>query len=265
MIKILASVDTCVAVEVGKQVAAQVEKNTPHISIKAEEIFNFFGFPITNSLLTSWIVLLLLIIVAIQFRQQKGPVYHAVNILLKGLYELFMPILGERAQIFFPIVMSFFLYIFALNWFGLLPGIGTVGFEGEHGFIPFFRGGTADLNTTLALTLVGMFLIQFYSIKYVGFVEYIQRFFNFSNPINAFVGILEIVSEFSKILSFSFRLFGNIFAGEVLMTVISFLVPVLASLPFLLFEFFVGFIQALVFTMLLSIFITVGATSHKHH
>ena len=81
------------------------------------------------------------------------------------------------------------------------------------GFIPFFRGGTADLNTTLALTLVGMFLIQFYSIKYVGFVEYIQRFFNFSNPINAFVGILEIVSEFSKILSFSFRLFGNIFAG----------------------------------------------------
>ena len=126
--------------------------------------------------------------------------------------------------------------------------------------MPLFRGPTADLNTTIALALISVFMIQFYGFKHLG-LKYLKKFFNFSNPINAFIGILELISEFSRIISFAFRLFGNIFAGEVLLTVISFLIPFIAPLPFLGLEIFVGFIQALVFTMLSLVFISM-ATSH---
>lgn len=135
----------------------------------------------------------------------------------------------------------------------------------EHGekLIPILRGNNADLNTTMGLALISVFLIQVYSIKYLGIKGYLQKFFNFTNPILFFVGILDIISEISKVISFSFRLFGNIFAGEVLMTIIAFLIPILASFPFLLFEFFVGLIQAMVFSMLTAVFIN-GAIQ-KHH
>ena len=106
-------------------------------------------------------------------------------------------------------------------------------------------------------------MIQVFGIKFLGFKDYIKKYINLTNPINFVLGILEIVSELSKILSFSFRLFGNIFAGEVLLTIVAFLVPVLASFPFIMLEIFVGFIQALVFSMLTAVFIS-GAIA-KHH
>src|SRR3972149_2949743 len=152
------------------------------------------------------------------------------------------------------------------NWIGLVPGVGSVGFykATEHGreFIPLFRGPNADLNTTLALALISVGFTQYVSIKSHGFKGYIARFINIKNPINFFVGILELSSEFSKVLSFSFRLFGNIFAGEVLLAVMVFLIPILVPVPFLFLEVFVGFIQALVFTMLTAIFIVVASEVH---
>ena len=166
---------------------------------------------------------------------------------------------------------TLFIFIIFLNWFGLLPGVGTIGFyEIEEGhevaekvFVPLFRAGSADLNTTLALALISVVSIQISGIKTLG-KEYIGRFFNFKNPIYFFVGILELISEFSKIISFAFRLFGNIFAGEVLLTVIAFLIPVIAPLPFLGLELFVGFIQALVFSMLTSVFLSLATTKSEH-
>ena len=128
--------------------------------------------------------------------------------------------------------------------------------------MPFFRGPNADLNTTLALALISVSITQYLSIKTLGIKNYIARFINLKNPIKFFVGILEIISEFAKILSFSFRLFGNIFAGEVLLAVMVFLIPVLVPVPFLALEVFVGFIQALVFTMLTTIFIVVATEGH---
>jgi F-type H+-transporting ATPase subunit a len=131
-------------------------------------------------------------------------------------------------------------------------------------FIPLFRAGTADINTTLALALISVIMTQFIGFKYLK-LGYLKKYFNFSNPIMFFVGLLEMVSEVAKIISFAFRLFGNIFAGEVLLAVMLFLVPLIAPMPFYGLEIFVGFIQALVFSMLTLVFFDMATVSHDEH
>ena len=228
----------------------------PVISIKAEPIFHIFGFTITNSFLTSCIVMVASIFLCIFFysqsqKHEKSGFYYLVRFFVNAVYSLFDSVFGVKTPLFFPILFAFFSYILLQNWFGLFPGIGSI----LYNHVPLFRSNDADLNTTVGLALISFFLIQYYSIKYLGVKSYLKKFFNFTNPIMFFVGILDIISELSKIISFSFRLFGNIFAGEVLITVIAFLIPILASFPFLLFEIFVGLIQALVFSMLTAVFI----------
>lgn len=131
-------------------------------------------------------------------------------------------------------------------------------------FVPFFRPGTADLNTTLALAIFTMLTVQVFGVSYLG-LGYFKKFFNFSNPIMTFVGLLEIVSEFAKVVSFAFRLFGNIFAGEVLLTVVGSLVPLVAPMPFYGLEIFVAFVQALVFSLLSLVFYNMATVSHDEH
>ncbi len=135
--------------------------------------------------------------------------------------------------------------------------------EESHGpkYIPILRPGTADLNTTLALAIISIFVTQVFGVKYLK-LGYFKKFLNFSNPLMFFVGILELVSEFAKIISFAFRLFGNIFAGEVLLVVMAFLLPVVVPMPFYGLELFVGFIQALVFSMLSLVFFNMATQSH---
>ncbi|NMB83696.1 F0F1 ATP synthase subunit A [Candidatus Roizmanbacteria bacterium] len=246
----------------------------PHISLKAEEVFRLFHFPFTNSYLSSLIVVFFFILVAVYYKNQstkplkeKSLVFFFINFINNALYGFFYSILGEQTKIFYPVLGAFFLYILLQNWFGLLPGVGSllvkVGHGEEHHMIPLFRGGTADLNATLGLAMISVGITQYFSVKILGFKGYIRRFYNLKDPMTLFIGTLEIVSEFSKVLSFSFRLFGNIFAGEVLLSVIAFLIPILASLPFLALEIFVGFIQAVVFATLTSVFISLAVV--KHH
>jgi len=128
--------------------------------------------------------------------------------------------------------------------------------------VPLLRSNNADLNATLALAIISVFMIQYYGFYFLGFKAYISKFLNFKDPIYFVLGLLEIISEVSKVLSFAFRLFGNIFAGEVLLTIVAFLVPVLASFPFLMLEVFVGFVQALVFSMLTSVFLSLAVSKH---
>lgn len=211
--------------------------------------------------------------------------------MVSGLYSMFQSILGANTKRFFPILASFFLYILLSNWLGLLPGVGSIVYiheakptasaevdyaesngpvtdaqteEEAHGpaRTPILRATTADLNMTIALGLIAFVLIQVSGIQFLG-LGYFKKFIDLSNPIAFFTGVLEIISEFSKIISFAFRLFGNIFAGEVLLAVVAFLIPVLASFPFLMLEVFVGFIQALVFAMLVSVFLNMAIA--KHH
>lgn len=138
--------------------------------------------------------------------------------------------------------------------------------EGEV-FVPLLRTGYADVNMTLALALISVIMTQVYGMAYLGFFGYAGKFFvnPFKDFVGSFVGILELVSEVAKLISFTFRLFGNIFAGEVLLVVISFLSPYLAPIPFFGLEIFVGFVQALVFSLLTLVFMKMATTSHAEH
>lgn len=243
-----------------------------HISIAAEKIFTLGGIlPVTNSILTSWIVIVGVSIAAFYLRYKislvPGKIQLTLEIVIEGLYNLFASVLHDKAKIFFPLLGTLFIYILLMNWAGLLPGIGTIGLfeevDNHNKFIPLFRSGTADLNTTLGLALISVIVIQLTGIKTLG-MKYLKKFINFQNPMYFFVGILEAISEVSKIISFAFRLFGNIFAGEVLLTVMAFLIPIFVPIPFLGLELFVGVIQALVFSMLTSVFLSLAISKEGH-
>jgi F-type H+-transporting ATPase subunit a len=242
-----------------------------NISVAAEPIFHIGNFAVTNSLFTSWIVILLLVGFALWFsrkpledRPKGASVQNLVEMFLGGLLGFFAQIMGEKkAKKFFPLAATFFIYILMSNWFGLLPGVGSLGIWEEHAgqrvLVPLFRAATADLNTTLALAIISVVFIQYSGLEALG-TDYLKKFFNFSRPLDFSVGLLELISEFTKIISFAFRLFGNIFAGEVLLAVMAFILPFLAPLPFLGLEVFVGLIQALVFVMLTLAFLQMATS-----
>lgn len=246
----------------------------PHISIKGEVLSHFFGFPVTNSLLASLVVTVLFGLIAFFYYSQskkinKSGFFYLINSFLKMLYDLFQSVLHENINTFFPLLGAFFFFILLNNWFGLVPGVGSILAiikENEEVVkVPLLRGGTADLNTTFALAIISVVTTQIFGFKFLGIRSHVGKYLNFSNPINLFVGILELILEFARILSFSFRLFGNIFAGEVLLSVVTFLLPALVSFvtfPMFGMEIFVGFVQSLVFTMLTAVFINMAI--HKH-
>lgn len=242
------------------------------ISLAAEPIFKIAGFSVTNSLFASFILSFLFLLFALIFSRKKltkvpsaRSLQNIVETFVEMLYNTFEKIASEQTRKIFPLVATFFIFILFSNWMGLLPGFGSIGvwekIKGKEILVPLLRGPTADVNTTLVLALIAMTTIQVLGLKNLG-IHYLKKFFNLTHPIRAFVGFLELISEFSKIISFAFRLFGNVFAGEVLLTVMVFLIPVIVPVPFLGLELFVGLVQAFVFTMLTLVFIRV-ATSHE--
>ncbi len=244
----------------------------PHIEIAAEKLLTVFGFPITNTLLAAWLVTALLCLGAYllsrQIRLVPTGVQNIFEMVIEALLGLMEEIFGsrEKAEHYLPIIATLFLFIICSNWFGILPGVSAVGFfaqkEGHAVFVPFLRSAGSDLNVTLALGIVAMTLVNVSGVSALGFFAHARKFFTFKNPIQFFVGILELLSEFAKIISFSFRLFGNVFAGEVLLVIVGSLAPYAAPVPFLLLEVFVGFIQALVFAMLTMVFISIAVADH---
>lgn len=246
------------------------------MSLKPEILSHVGEFPLANSLVlglaVSGIVGLaaLLIVRSLELIPHKGQ--NIAELLIGGILDFMEETLGSRevAKTYFPFIATIFLFILFNNWLGILPGIGSIGVyemhEGVKEFVPFFRSANSDLNTTLALALVSVVAIQIYGMKKLGIWKHWSKFFNFKEgPIHFFVGILELVGELAKVMSFSFRLFGNVFAGEVLLLIIMNLAPYFAPTPFLLLEIFVGFIQALVFAMLTLIFIKFATEAHDEH
>ena len=298
----------------------------PHTSLSAEPIYHLGEFVITNSIFTSLIVSALLILFALAVRLNLKKTNRPTGLqsvaewIVESLYAMVHSVTEnhQKTGTFLPFLATFFLFILFNNWFGLLPGVGTIGFvetekkvtlnaqsitlpalqvqattepeeaapeaafsleetdmanestktsesEKSHDtFVPLLRAGTADLNTTLALALISVIMTQVWGVKYLH-LSYFKKYLNFSNPMTFIVGLLEFVLECAKILSFAFRLFGNIFAGEVLLAVMSFLVPLFVPIPFYGLEVFVGFIQALVFTMLSLVFFNMATVSHDEH
>lgn len=243
------------------------------ISLAAEKIGQIGNFPITNSILLSWIATIVLIVLAVlataKIESIPRGIQNVFESIIEMLYNLVNSVLEDenKTKKYFPLLATIFIFVITNNWLGLLPGVGSIGLNevkhGENVLIPLFRGGNADLNTTLALAIVAVIAVQVFGVAAIGTFKYAKKFINFHGPINFFVGALELISEFSKMISFSFRLFGNIFAGEVLLMVVGSLAPYIAPLPFFLLELFVGMIQALVFMMLTLVFIK-GATEEAH-
>jgi F-type H+-transporting ATPase subunit a len=248
------------------------------ISIAAEKLFSLGALPVTNSLLIGFLVSVFLVVLTqrVVRRWETVPrgTQNVLEIIVSGVLGLIESVTQdkEQARKFFPLIATIFLFVLISNWTGLLPGAGTVGLphgEGTHAtIIPFLRSTSADLNFTLALSLIAVLTIQFTSIAALGIVRYAKKFFvsPLRKPyvIGTVVGVLELVSEVGKLISFTFRLFGNVFAGEVLLTVMLHLVPFLLPLPFLFLEVFVGFIQAVVFSMLTLVFLKTSTIPAEH-
>ncbi len=246
-----------------------------NISISAEKILSIAGFPITNTLLMSWLVAVLLIASAVIFLRRPALVpvgfQNVFEYATESFVGLIQGVLGsrERAERALPFIATIFLFILASNWLGLFPVLGTVGFfESSRDypertlFTPIFRAPASDLNFTLALAVISLVTIQALGIAALGVFRYGGRFFTLRSPVDFFVGILELISETAKLISFSFRLFGNIFAGEVLLLIVGFLVPYAVPVPFIALEIFSGFVQALVFSLLTLMFIAIATVEH---
>lgn len=242
------------------------------IEIAAEKVFQIGSLPITNSLIMTWIVMAALIIFAYFSSRNITKTPHGLQnfaeMVVETLYNTIEGLAGNLTNRIFPIIATFFIFIITANYFGLLPGIGTIGLkeihDGKEVLVPFFRSANADLNLTLALAIISVVVTHYFAITTIGIAAYLQRYFSL-NPIYLFVGFLEIISEFTKLISLSFRLFGNIFAGEALLTTISSILAFIAPLPFMMLELLVGFVQAAVFMMLTLVFITILSAKHEAH
>lgn len=318
----------------------------PLVSVKAEGLFSIGGYVVTNSLLLVWVVMVLLVVLSIlatrklragneeALRHPRG-LQNAMEFAVEAFYNTMSGVSPKYAARFFVVVATIFFLTLPSNWFGLVPGVGSIGIcmtpahleeleghspaearvlnsvevasagtvavpqapttnaakadsldsysnscaqdavaatkngtpveETSYVFHPFLRSGSADLNMTLAMALISFLVTEFWGFRRQGF-GYLGKFFIFNQgPIQFFVGIIELVSEFARIVSFTFRLFGNIFAGEVVLLVMAFLFPTLLSLPFYGLELFVGLVQAFVFAMLTMAFIDMAAESHGDH
>ncbi|MFA6463435.1 MAG: F0F1 ATP synthase subunit A [Candidatus Paceibacterota bacterium] len=242
------------------------------ISIVAEKVFEIGNFPVTNTLLASWVAILILtIFAAISYRAiKKGGKFTAfLHIVFEAFIDFMASFAGSKETVkkYLPFVGTIFFYILISNWVGTLPGVETIGLHKEGEFVPLLRTANSDINMTLALAVILVVSTHVVGIKNIGFKHHVGKFLvnPFTKPIGFFVGILELIGEVSRVVSLTFRLFGNIFAGSVLMLIISLLAPYIVPIPFLGLELFVGFIQALVFSVLAMMFLTSATQLHEEH
>ena len=239
-------------------------QNGINVILAPEQIGTLWGIPITNTLITSWVVVVLLTIVAIIVSRRVRMIPSRFQTLLEWLvgfvYDYIAETLESRdmARRFFPFLTTIFLFVFTSNLIEFTPGIGSVGFFHGTLFTPLFRSVNTDLNVTLMLAILSFLVIEITGIFTIGALKYAGKFVNFHSGIGFVVGIIELFSEVARIISFSFRLFGNVFAGEVLILVVIYFLPIVAPVPVMIFELFVGFIQAAIFALLTLFFIKIA-------
>lgn len=262
----------------------------PHPELPAEVVFHIFGFPITNSVIAAWITIIFLVgfsyAVTRRMKLIPGRLQAAFEFLLGWLYNLCTSVAGEEnGRKFFPIVATIFLFVGFNAWLGLLPGFGSITVHTAGGEAHLLRPANTDINMPLALALVSFVFVEFTGIRRLG-KSYLKKFINlgefkrglgqlfkgdfksapltlFTGGINIFTGFLEGFTEFIRIISLTFRLFGNMTAGEILLLVAAFLVPWLFAVPFYGLELLIGFIQALIFAGLTLIFVTIAIIPHE--
>lgn len=243
------------------------------IHLAPDAITTVFGIPLTNTLLTAWLTMVVLIGLALFLRARlsilPSKLQSAFELLIGSVYDYIATVLESKAlaKRFFPLIMTIFIFILMMNWIGLLPGVDAVGVYKEveshnevtEKLIPFFHPPATDLNITIAFALIAFFAIELAGVTLLGFFKYGSKFINFQSPLKFAIGIIELLSEIARLISFSFRLFGNIFAGKTMLLVVMFLAtPYLLPVPLIAYEVFVGFIQAFIFAVLTLFFIKVA-------
>ena len=313
----------------------------PTILLPAEVIFSVAGFPVTNTLITTLIADITLLVIAFAVGRNLKEIptgfQNLIEWFLETFYRMTEDIAGKvNAKRWFPVFITIMMFLMVANWWELIPGFDSIGViepvevatahtngtvrtgyklgtflgipslikeqvnlddeqvheilaeheaaaasgeaateseshESKYGAYvlkPLFRAAATDLNVPLALALISVILTQAEGMRVLG-MKYWRKFFlptiTGMKAVDAFVGILELISEFAKIISFSFRLFGNVFAGQVLLFVMPFLIPYLIPVPFYGLELFVGFMQAFVFAILTLIFLSSAVVSHEGH
>ncbi len=267
------------------------------IKIQPDVIFNINGFQITNTLIGTWLSIIVLIVL-FYFGTRKrelipSGLQNAVEWIVEYLLSLAQSVAGkDKGRKFFPLVATFFIFILFCNLLDVFPGVETFGWinltalsaahlppptsiflfgDYSNKIAPWIRPGTSDLNLTLAMALVSVITTQAFGFYSLGWREQLGKYFNFralfkfnfQGFIEFFVGILELVTELSRILSFSFRLFGNVFAGGAVLAVFAFILPFAADIVFIPFELFIAFVQALIFSLLTLVFLEIATTSYK--
>jgi len=234
--------------------------------LAAETLFRLGPLNVTNSLLHTFLLdgLIIGLLVALnkQIKLIPGALQNTLEIAVGSLYDLTESISPKHAKMIFPWFCSLFLFLLLANWTSLLPGFGTIFVKTPQGQVPLLRGAAADLNLTLGLAILVTVVTQIMAIRTIGIKHHLLRYFSW-NPIFMFVGILEIISIFTNVISLSFRLFGNIFAGEVVLSTISKIFAFILPLPFYGLEMIVGLVQALVFAILTMTFMAILTTPHN--
>ncbi|MFH0914587.1 MAG: F0F1 ATP synthase subunit A [Chloroflexota bacterium] len=262
----------------------------PKPELPAEVVLEVFHFPITNSILGAWLTIIFLVgfsfAVTRRMKLVPGRLQALFELLVGGLYNFCVSVAGEKnGRCFFPVVATIFLFVAFNGWLSLLPGFGSIEVvnpEGHH--VHLLRGANTDINLPLALALMSFFFVWYFGLRDLG-IRYVSQFINvgpllrgfdrifkgkikegfsglFLGFINFFVGLLELLSQFIRILSFTLRLFGNMTAGEILVLVVAFLIPFVVSPIFYGLELLVGFVQALIFGGLTLVFLTLATAGH---
>src|SRR6476660_6103223 len=268
-------------------VLALAETAEHGLSEKAIEIARPFGFPITNSMLVTWIagigLLLFARLATRNLAQVPGGAQNLLEWLIEGVYNLLESIIGAHlVKKTFWFFATIFLFILVSNWIGLIPGVGTIGWghQTDHGFLvqqPLFRGASADLNLTLAMALIFFALWIVWALQEVGPVGFLKELFAPKGETTGALrvllavvffaaGCLEMVSILFRPVSLSFRLYGNIFAGENMLETMATLVPGfgwLLPIPFYFMELLVGIVQAMVFMLLTAVFTLLICQHHE--
>ena len=269
--------------------------DSPHVELPPGEIFHIGGFAVTNTLIASWITILILVALAwaVTHRIKLIPsrLQSLLEFAIEWLLNLCVDVAGEKnGRRFFPVITTIFLFVIMNSWLSLVPGFGSITYtvvkNGEEQVLPLLRGANTDINFTLALALVSFVFVEYLGIRQGG-LRYFTKFFNFGQfsrgvgrlvrgkvksgfggigmgIIDMFVGVLEGLGEIMRIVSFTFRLFGNMLGGEILLLMMLFLMPFLLAVPFYGLELLIGTIQALIFGGLTLVFATMAVISHEH-
>jgi len=259
----------------------------PHVTLPSEGLFKVAGFSITNTLIASWLtVIVLAIVFYVCTRKMKlipGKLQNLAEMAVEALLSFVKSVAGEKhARLLFPVVATIFIYVITNAYLALLPFFGTIVVTGQEGTaVPLFRAANTDINVPLSIAVMSFIFVEFWGMKSLGAFRYLGEFFNFGQIgqgvkelfggkirpaisniafgfINLFVGLLEVFSHLIRIISFTFRLFGNMTAGEMLLLVSAFLIPLIFTIPFYGLELLIGFIQALIFAGLTLVFGTIA-------